>query len=181
MVAIDATSAPHFGFLTSSTFHTCLQPPTPFQVEHEFTRRSIPVAVTFNIMANQQGKPYTKEQKESIIESLRPYLEAGLSRNKACDAIGFDPTTLSVWVKDDSALSMKLKGFENTLNILAMSNIARALQKESEIEDARKETSKWYLERRMKDEFSTRTEATGKDGQPLVVTFDSSFNGGESK
>lgn len=124
----------------------------------------------------QQGKPYTKEQKESIIESLRPYLEAGLSRNKACDAIGFDPTTLSVWVSDDQALSMKLRGWENTLNILAMANVASALNKEAEQDnDARKETSKWWLERRMKAEFSTRTENTGADGQPLVVKFDNAF------
>lgn len=125
----------------------------------------------------QQGKAYTPEQKLSIIESLRPFLEAGLSRNKACEAIGFDPTTLSSWAQGDTALSMKLKGFENTLNILALANIADALNKESETEDARKETSKWYLERRMKKEFSTRIENTGEDGQPLMVSFDSSLKG----
>jgi hypothetical protein len=31
----------------------------------------------------------------------------------------------------------------------------------------RNETSKWYLERKAKKEFSTRIETTGKDGKPL--------------
>lgn len=119
-----------------------------------------------------QGKPYTDEEKASIIESLRPFLEAGLSRNSACKSIGFDPTTLSKWVQDSEALSMKLKGWENTINLLAMSNIASALNKEAETDDARKETSKWYLERRMKDHFSTKTETdittNGKDIQTII-------------
>lgn len=117
---------------------------------------------------SQQGKPYKEEEKTMIIESLKPYLEAGLSRNKACEAIGFDATTLSKWVQDSQGLSIKLRGWENTLNILAMANIASALQMEAETEDARKDTSKWYLERRMKDEFSTRQESTGADGKDLV-------------
>lgn len=105
-----------------------------------------------------QGKPYTEVEKVSIIESLRPFLEIGLSRNKSCESIGFDPTTLSKWVQDSEALSMKLQGWENTLNLLAVSNIASALQKEAEMDDSRKETSKWYLERRMKEHFSQKVE-----------------------
>jgi transposase-like protein len=48
-----------------------------------------------------QGKPFTPEERKIIIESLRPYLEMGFSRNKACKFIGLDPTTLSKWVQDD--------------------------------------------------------------------------------
>lgn len=116
-----------------------------------------------------QGREWTKEQKSDIIQSLQPFLEMGLSRNKACEAIGLAPGTLSNWVKDDEALGMKLKGWENAMNMLAVANIRQALQKEAETEDARKDTSKWFLERRMKDEFSTRSEHTGKDGESLPV------------
>jgi hypothetical protein len=114
-----------------------------------------------------QGIEWTQEERQTIVESLKPYLEAGLSRNKACESIGFDPSTLSRWASDDEALSIKLRSWENTLNLLAMANVASALQKEAETEDARKETSKWWLERRMKNEFSTRQEATGADGKDL--------------
>lgn len=116
-----------------------------------------------------QGKEWTAEERETIIQSLKPYLEASLSRNKACEAIGLTPSTLSNWVTADPALGMRLQGWENTLNILAMQNIADALTKEGEMDDARKETSKWWLERRMKNEFSTRQENTGADGKELPV------------
>jgi hypothetical protein len=39
-----------------------------------------------------------------------------------------------------------------------MANIRDAIQKESESEDARKETSKWWLERKMRQDFSVKTE-----------------------
>lgn len=116
-----------------------------------------------------QGKEWTEEERESIIESLQPFLSVGMSRNKACDAIGFDPSTLSRWVTDDATLSMKLQGMENTLNKLALQNIADALAVEGAEENgSKKDTSKWYLERRMKGEFSTRTENTGADGKDLA-------------
>jgi len=118
-----------------------------------------------------QGREWTNEERETIIQSLRPFLEAGLSRNRACESIGLAPQTLSNWVVNDEALGIKLQGWENTLNILAMSNIASALNKEAEMDDARKETSKWYLERRMKD-FSPKQETdvttNGKDIQTIV-------------
>ena len=116
-----------------------------------------------------QGKAYTEEERAEIIESLQPFLSVGMSRNKACEAIGLHPTTLSKWVQANESLSMKLKGWENSLNKLALQNIADALALEGETEDTRKDTSKWYLERRMKNEFSTRQENTGADGGPIEV------------
>lgn len=117
-----------------------------------------------------QGKAFTKEERESIVESVRPYLEAGFSRNKACEAIGLHPTTLSKWVQEDESLSMKLKGWENVMSKLALANIFSALTKEAKMDDNKKETSKWYLERREKETFSTRTEQTGADGGPIELT-----------
>lgn len=116
-----------------------------------------------------QGKAYTEEQRASIIESLKPYLELGFSRNKACNLIGLDATTLSKWVQADEALSMKLEGWENAINKLALSNIRDAIAKEGELEETRKETTKWWIERKMKQDFSLRTEQTGAEGEPLTV------------
>jgi len=116
-----------------------------------------------------QGKAFTKEQRVDIIQSLQPYLEAGLSRNKACEYIGLTPQTLSNWVIDDESLLIKLQGWENATNILAMRNVMDAVAKESEMDDARKDTSKWWLERRMKQEFSQRIEQTGKEGGAIEI------------
>ena len=114
-----------------------------------------------------QGKAYTTEQKEQAIQSLKDYLELGFSRNKACGLIGLPPATLSNWVKEDETLGMRLEGWENAINKLAMANIVDAIQKEGEMDDARKETTKWWLERKMKTDFSTRVENTGADGKDL--------------
>lgn len=119
-----------------------------------------------------QGKPFTTEQRQDIVQSLKPYLEAGLSRNKACEAIGLTPQTLSNWVQDDESLLIKLQGWENTLNVLAMANIASALQKEAETDDSRKETSKWYLERRMRNEFATKTEVQEESDINITYKWD---------
>ena len=106
-----------------------------------------------------QGKAFTPKQREEIIQSLREYLEMGFSRNKACAFIGLPPGTLSNWVGDDEALGMKLTGYENAMNKLAMANLRDAMMKEGEMDDYRKDTSKWWAERKMKDEgFSTKVE-----------------------
>jgi hypothetical protein len=125
-----------------------------------------------------QGKEFTKEQREMIVESLRPYLEMGFSRNKACNFVGLDPTTLSVWARNDEALSMKLTGWENVITSLAISNIKQAVEKESEMEDNIKVTSKWWLERKVKD-FSPKQDITS-DGESITkVTVNIIENGTE--
>jgi len=109
-----------------------------------------------------QGKAFTKEQREEILESLRPYLQLGYSRGKACGFIVFDETTLSKWVSSDEALSMKLQGWENAVNVKARQNI------KNKIDEGDVDESKWWAERKMKGEFSTRTEQTGADGKDLI-------------
>lgn len=126
-----------------------------------------------------QGKEFTSEQKEMIIQSLKEYLELGFSRNKACGIIGLPPQTLSNWVKNDEALGIRLQGWENAMNKLAMANLRDAMIKEGEVEDNKKDTSKWWAERKMKDDgFSTRIEQTGADGKDLptpIISLDAIF------
>ena len=106
-----------------------------------------------------QGKAFTPKQREVIIESLRPYLEMGFSRIKACKFIGLDNTTLSKWSTDDEALSIKLQSWENAINMVAMQNIANAIQKENESEDLRLENTWKWADRKMKDDgFTTKVE-----------------------
>jgi hypothetical protein len=123
-----------------------------------------------------QGKAWTQEERETIIQSLREYLELGFSRNKACAFIGLPPQTLSNWIQEDEALGMRITGFENAMNKLAMANLRDAMMKEGEMDDNRKDTSKWWAERKMKDDgFSTKTEqditSGGKEIAPLLVKF----------
>ena len=106
-----------------------------------------------------QGKAFTKEQREEILESLRPHLQLGYSRSRACKLIGLDETTLSKWASADEALSMKLQSWESTVDTMVMANLVDAIRAEGDNqEDSRKETSKWWAERKMKHDFSTKTE-----------------------
>ena len=126
-----------------------------------------------------QGKAFTEEQKSVIIESLREYLELGFSRNRACKMVGLDATTLSKWCKADEALSMKINGWENAVNKLAIANLVSAMQKESEMDDARKETSKWWAERRMRKDFATKVDSDVNQKTNVNISFDDAFNGEE--
>lgn len=119
-----------------------------------------------------QGKAYTDKQREMILESLKDYLELGFSRSRACKMVGFDETTLSKWLSNDEALSMKVQGWENAMNKLALANLRDALLKESQSDDSKKETSKWWSERKMKEDFSTKSETDiTSQGEQLGVVI----------
>ena len=50
-----------------------------------------------------------------------------------------------------------------------MKNLKQSIESESDEKDTKKENSKWWAERKMKDEFSTRSELTAKDGEPISL------------
>lgn len=124
-----------------------------------------------------QGKAWTKEERETIIQSLKPYLELGFSRNKACNFIGIPPQTISNWVQDDESLGIKLTSWENAVNVIAVANIVDAIKAEGQNQDDLKKENSWkWAERRIKEDFSLRQELTGKDGEKLTIVFDNSFD-----
>ena len=127
-----------------------------------------------------QGKEFTTEEKDSIVNSLQPYLQMGFSRNKACQFIGLAPQTLSNWVKANEALGIKLTSWENVVNTVAMQNVVEAINKENEMpEDIRKENSWKWLERRMRDDFATKVDSDVNQKTNVNISFDDAFNGEE--
>lgn len=122
-----------------------------------------------------QGKAFTPEQREVIMESLREYLELGFSRNRACKMVGLEPTTLSKWCQADEALSMRVSGWENAINKLATQNIVDGLMKEAQSEDARKELSRWWAERRMRKDFATKVDSDVNQKTKVEISFDDAF------
>lgn len=124
-----------------------------------------------------QGKEWTKEEREKIIQSICKYLELGFSRNKACNFVGIAPSTLSNWTSQDEALGMILTGAENMVNTVAMQNVVDAIRKEGEREDDTRKDNSWkWLEKRMKEEFSDRKEITGAEGKPLIPEREEQIN-----
>lgn len=118
-----------------------------------------------------QGKAYTKGEREKIIQSLQSYLELGFSRNKACGFIGLTPSNLCNWTNADESLEMKIQSWENAINKLAMQNMVSSINREGKDFESRMENTKWWLERKMKEDFSLRTETTGANGGPQVVNL----------
>ena len=109
----------------------------------------------------QQGKPYTKAQREVIIESLKTYLQLGYSRNKACSFVGFDPTTLNKWVMKDNALSMKLIGWENEVSILSRRNLRSSIEEKKD-----NNISLEWLRAKDRQEFGKNVDVTS-DHKPI--------------
>lgn len=123
----------------------------------------------------QQGKPYTPEEKAAIIESLKPFLEMGFSRKKACQFVGFDDTTLSKWAKEDKGVSTKLTGWENVNSALALANIHQALQNESKKagEGDTKMENSWKLVSKLEDGYKDKLDVTSNNETvaPVLVEF----------
>jgi hypothetical protein len=123
-----------------------------------------------------QGKAFTEEQKDTIIQSLQDYLELGFSRNRACKMVGLSPVTLFNWIKADESLGIKIEGWQNSVNKVVIANLRDAILKEAEMDDSRKDTSKWWAERRMRKDFATKVENENNNNTKLEITFDNAFN-----
>ena len=113
----------------------------------------------------QQGKAYKAEERLQIIESLKPFLEMGFSRRKACAFIGFDDTTVSKWVQEDAGLSIKLTSWENVNTAMALANVHQAMVNEG-IKAAEGDTrmdNSWKLLSKLEDGYKDKLDVTTDD------------------
>ena len=74
---------------------------------------------------------------------------------------------MSNWVKEDEALGMKLVGWENANNKIAMSNIRDAMMKEGEMEDDLRKENSW--------KWVSAKEETMKPKQEIEQTIDANI------
>lgn len=110
-----------------------------------------------------QGVEFTEKERDNIIQSIRPHLELGFSRNKACALVGLPPQTLSNWVKEDESLGMLLTSWENMTSAIAMANIQMAIRKEAESpDDVRKENS-WKWAQTKEETMKPKQDVTTND------------------
>ena len=102
-----------------------------------------------------QGKQFTEEEKEKILRSLKQYFTLGYNRTKACMFVGFPRTTLQSWEDSDEALRIKIDGWINSVNAKAREVVVKKINNKDNPDT---DLAKWWLERREKKDFSTRTE-----------------------
>ena len=105
------------------------------------------------------GRP-TKLTPETL-DKLRTAFLMGCSDVEACLFADISKTALYNYQQKNPEFVDKKEQWKEQLTLKARTVIANSLNNKDE------NTAKWYLERKKKDEFGTRTEVTGKDGETL--------------
>ena len=108
-----------------------------------------------------QGKEFTEEQRQIILESIQPYLELGYSLNKACILAEVEPSTVYKWLEKDEALSKKVASWRNMVSAVAVKNIVDTIKGNEEAgikPDI--ENSKWWLSKKEKETFGNNIDVT---------------------
>jgi len=108
----------------------------------------------------QNGRPtkYTVQNVNRILDALR----GGNTRRASCAAGNISQDTFANWLRDHSAFSDAVQKAEGEAELR---NLAV-------IQDATKTTwqaAAWWLERKHKQDWSSRVEQTGADGSPVKV------------
>lgn len=101
--------------------------------------------------------------KEEVIRTLEPIFKLGCDLKKACAYAGIPYTTVHTWYSDDEELRIKINSWQNEPNLKARQNWVEAINKGVVLDPSQE-----WLFRKEKDEFSTRSELTGADGNALL-------------
>lgn len=114
-----------------------------------------------NSTPKQVGRPsiMTKE----VVEKLEHAFINGLNDQEASFYAGIDKGTLYNYCNDNPFFSTRKEMLKRSLVVRSKFNIAAVINEGSVLD------SKWLLERKAKDEFSLRSELTGKDGKDLIA------------
>lgn len=106
------------------------------------------------IMAeNKVGRPTV--MTDEMIGKLEVLFAKGLSDREACVIANIDPSTLYDYCNKNPEFTERKEELKKHPTAKARLNVVEA------IENGDKETSKWWLERKAKAEFSTKTEIDG--------------------
>lgn len=107
-----------------------------------------------------EGRPPVITQ--DVVRILEDCLKNGFTVKKSCEIAKIGRTAYYDKVNSDKEFADKMDSAQDFATEKARQNIVMAIQ-ENDVA-----TSKWWLERKAKDEFGTRTELTGKDGKDLI-------------
>lgn len=107
------------------------------------------------------GRPtvFTKE----LVDKLKYCFAKGLTDREASDYVGISRDALNKYGAANPDFIYQKEALKGQLVVRGKFNLSDAVEAGS-IQD-----SKWLLERKCKDEFSLRTENTGKGGGPIEV------------
>ena len=105
-----------------------------------------------------QGRP-TKMTTEVVLKLEQAFL-IGANDSLACSYAGISRNTFYEYLKKNPNYQDRIDDLRNMPKLKALQTV------ENKIHDI--DTAKWYLERKMKEEFASRTEQTGANGKDLI-------------
>lgn len=109
---------------------------------------------------------------DSVLQKLEEAFAIGASDREACLIADISPTTLYEYQKTHTEFTERKTLLKDLPKYRARTTVNKFLSTDPDI-------AKWYLERKAKDEFSTRVESTGAEGKPVnvsVINYDNKRN-----
>lgn len=111
-------------------------------------------------MKNKGGRPTV--MTEAVLAKLEEAFAIGATDLEAYGRAGISKDAFYDYQNKHPEFTERKKYLKNMLKYQSRYNISEKIN-EGDID-----TAKWYLERKVKDEFSTRQENTGRDGKDLI-------------
>lgn len=100
---------------------------------------------------------------DEVVRKLEWAFSIGCSDAEACFFAGISKQTLYDYQEKNPEYVDRKALLKEKMVLKARTVIANALNNED------KDMARWFLERKRKQEFSTRVESTGADGEPLSL------------
>ena len=113
--------------------------------------------------------PKKRDPLVDFLPKLEKWLVLGYSITQSCILSGLPDATISDYLRDFPKFRTAIDLLMEGAGTKARANIVRSIQNGS-VDDSWK-----WLERKNRSEFATRTENTGKDGEPLTQPIEIVF------
>lgn len=108
-------------------------------------------------MDKERGRPSAVTPE--IIEKLENAFMQGMTDEEACLLVGIGTSSLYRYCESHDDFRERKEALKKRPKMTSRNIIARVLNGET-VKKEQLETAKWYLERKARDEFSTKTEGT---------------------
>lgn len=109
------------------------------------------------------GRP--SKMSKSVVEKLEKCFSNSYTDEEACLFVGIDKETLYTYCDKYPAFSINKELLKKKPNLKAKNVVLEAINN-NDVQSA-----KWWLEKKAKDEFSSRNEVTGEDGNPIETNI----------
>ena len=109
-------------------------------------------------MAKEVGRPTVITPE--IISKLEEVFAIGGTDNEACFYADIGKTTLYNYQQDHPEFVERKEALKERPILKARQTVVKALDNPQQ--------AQWFLERKVKNEFASRSELTGKDGKDLI-------------